>query len=214
MYAEFVSTMDECIGEVLQHLKSDGLEEETIVVFQSDHGHSMEQRTFGGGGSAGPYRGAKFSLFEGGIRVPAMISWPGNLPAGATRDQMAIATDWLPTIAELCEVELPKDRIDGKSLVPVIRSADAPSPHRVLHWQSGRGIGGKPQWAVRRGPWKLIGNPNDTSKTAPLTANDALFLSNLDEDARELTNISGDYPDIVQELQRLHQQWLEDTASQ
>ena len=74
MYAATVSTVDERIGLLLDQLETLGLRENTIVIFQSDHGHSMEQRTFGGGGSAGIYRGAKFSLFEGGIRVPAMIS--------------------------------------------------------------------------------------------------------------------------------------------
>ncbi len=60
-----------------------------IVIFQSDHGHSVEQRTFGGGGNAGPFRGAKFSLFEGGIHVPAIINWPGQLPAHKVNNQMA-----------------------------------------------------------------------------------------------------------------------------
>ncbi|MDP6721930.1 MAG: sulfatase-like hydrolase/transferase, partial [Pirellulaceae bacterium] len=93
MYAAFVSTTDEKIGELLAKVEELGLTDDTIVVFQSDHGHSMEVRTFGGGGNAGPYRGAKFSLFEGGIRVPAMISWPGHLPQGEVRDQMAVSVD-------------------------------------------------------------------------------------------------------------------------
>src|SRR5690606_5880068 len=100
-YAAFVSTMDERIGRVLARLDELGLRENTIVVFQSAHGHSTEERAFFGGGSAGPFRGAKFSLFEGGIRVPAIISWPGHLPAGQVRDQIATACDWLPTLADL-----------------------------------------------------------------------------------------------------------------
>jgi arylsulfatase A-like enzyme len=212
MYAEFVSTMDECVGQVLQHLKNEGLEQNTIVIFQSDHGHSTEQRTFSGGGSAGPYRGAKFSLFEGGIRVPAMIRWPSALPAGVVRDQMAIATDWLPTIADLCQVKLPESSLDGESLVKVIKSAEAPSPHSVLHWQSGRGKAG-PQWAVRAGPWKLIGNPNDTSNAAPITASDKLFLSNLDQDVSEMANHAGAHPDVVEDLTNLHNQWLKEVET-
>ena len=104
-YAAFVSTLDEKVGEVLKTLDRLGLRENTIVIFQSDHGHSTEERTFGGGGNAGPYRGAKFSLFEGGIRVPAMISWPGRLPENEVRGQLGTGCDWFPTIADLCGIE-------------------------------------------------------------------------------------------------------------
>src|SRR5262249_47733154 len=146
----FLSTMDERIGRLLAELDGLGLRERTIVIVQSDHGHSTEERAHFGGGSAGPYRGAKFSLFEGGIRVPAIVSWPGHLPQGEVRSQMAYGCDWLPTVAELCGVALPKNPLDGKSLVPVIQSADAPSPHAVLHWQF------ESSWAVRIGDWKLL----------------------------------------------------------
>lgn len=214
MYAAFVSTMDEMIGELVGHLKERGLRENTIIIFQSDHGHSTEQRTFGGGGSAGKYRGAKFSLFEGGIRVPAIISWPGRLPEHQVRDQFATSVDWLPTLSALTSVPLPKRRLDGKSLVPVIKSLDAKSPHDVFHWQSGRGLGGKPQWAVRSGAWKLIGNPKDTSNKAPLTAADAFFLVNLEEDPTEMTNVANQHPETVQQLKKLHDNWTQEVTKQ
>src|SRR5688572_11132565 len=79
-YAAFVSSMDERVGKLLNKLNELGLTENTIVIFQSDHGYSQEIRTFGGGGSANGLRGSKFSVFEGGIKVPAIISWPKNLP--------------------------------------------------------------------------------------------------------------------------------------
>ena len=214
MYAAFVSTMDEMIGQLLGHLEKRGLTENTIIVFQSDHGHSTEERTFGGGGSAGKYRGAKFSLFEGGIRVPAMISWPGQLPVNQVRHQMAVSVDWLPTLSELTRVPLPKRRIDGKSLVPVIQSAKAASPHKDFHWQSGRGLGGKPQWAVRSGPWKLIGNPKDTSSKRPFTNADQLFLVNLEEDPGETKNIASQEPETTKRLRLLHETWLQDVKAQ
>src|SRR5262249_8404711 len=132
LYAAFLSTMDERSGRLIAELDALHLRERSIVVFQSDHGHSTEERAFFGGGSAGPYRGAKFSLFEGGIRVPAIVSWPGHLPEGQVRDQMGHGCDWLPTIAELCGVPLPRVHLDGKSLVAVLRSADAPMPHAAL----------------------------------------------------------------------------------
>lgn len=214
MYAAFISTTDERIGQVLDKLDELKLAERTIVVYQSDHGHSTEERTFGGGGSAGPYRGAKFSLFEGGIRVPAMIRWPGQLPHGVERCQLATAVDWMPTLAELCDIPLPQRRIDGASLASVCRSDDSPTPHDEFHWQSGRGVGNRPQWAVRRGAWKLIGHPNDTSQKAPLTNADQRFLVNLDEDVSELKNLAAMHPAVVAELEQLHNAWLADVEKQ
>lgn len=212
-YAAFVSTTDECIGQLLAKLEELKLRDDTIVIFQSDHGHSTETRTFGGGGSAGPYRGAKFSLFEGGIRVPAMISWPGHLPEGEIRDQMCTACDWLPTIAALCRVPLPKRKLDGRNIVPVAQSADAASPHDVFHWQSG-GSNLGPQWAVRQGPWKLIGNPKDTSNKAPVTKDEKLFLANFDKDVREMKNLAVDHPDVVDRLKALHDAWIKEVQNQ
>ena len=86
-YAEFVSTVDEKIGELVSTLDQLGLRENTLVVVQSDHGHSTEERAFWGGGNSGPYRGAKGCLFEGGIRVPSVVTMPGTIPAGEVRDQ-------------------------------------------------------------------------------------------------------------------------------
>jgi arylsulfatase A len=211
MYNAFVSTMDESIGKLLAKLDELKLREDTIVIFQSDHGHSHEERTFGGGGSAGPYRGAKFSLFEGGIRVPAMISWPGKLPAGEVRSQMATACDWMPTIADLAGVERPDRKLDGRSIAKVIRSSEAESPHKQFHWQSG---GGKnPQWAVRDGDWKLIGNPRDTSNKAPVGKGDARFLVNLADDVSEMKNLAGDNPEIVSRLEKLHDAWRKELGN-
>ena len=209
MYAEFISSMDEAIGELLAKLDELNIRDNTIVIYQSDHGHSHEERTFGGGGSAGPYRGAKFSLFEGGIRVPAIISWPSKLPQGEVRDQFATACDWLPTIAELSGASAPKIKLDGHSIVDVINSSDAPSPHKTFHWQSGRGAGGR-QWAVRDGDWKLIGNPKDTSNKAQLNDSDKLFLVNLGEDITEMKNVAANHPDVVKRLSAMHDAWIED----
>src|SRR5208283_645778 len=102
LYAAFLSTSDDRVGRLIKFLKDSGLRERTIIAYQSDNGYSVEDRAHWGGGSSGPYRGAKFSLFEGGIRLPGIISWPGHLPAGAVRDQMVHSCDWMPTIAELC----------------------------------------------------------------------------------------------------------------
>jgi len=155
LYAAFLSTCDERIGALLRKLDDAGLREQTIVAFQSDNGHSTEERAHFGGGSAGPYRGAKFSLFEGGIRLPGIISWPGHLPQGGVRGQIVHACDWMPTFAELSGAKLLNADIDGKSMMPVIREAATPSPHEVLHWLVAAGKG-RQQWAVRQGDWKLL----------------------------------------------------------
>ena len=204
-YAASVSTDDDRIGTLLAKLDELHLRDDTIVCFMSDQGHSMEKDANGGGGSAGPYRGAKFSLFEGGTRVPAMISWPGHLPAGQVRDQVVSGCDWVPTLAELCHVELPKtETLDGRSMLPIVASADAPTAHPVLYFQTERS-----EWCVRDGPWKLIGNPVDPTHKGPLPPADRkLFLSNLDQDVGEHTNLADQHPDVVDRLGKLHDAWV------
>ena len=212
MYAAFVSTMDEMIGAVIDCVDDLGIRDNTIIVFQSDHGHSQEERTFGGGGSSGPYRGAKFSLFEGGIRVPAIISWPGEVPANQVRSQFATAVDWLPTVASMAGIDTPAERVlDGHDLTDVIYD-NADAPVDTFYWQSGRGLGGKPQWAVRHGNWKLIGNPKDTSNKAPITAKDAMFLVDLSEDVAEMRNVAAKNPEVVEQLRKMHEAWLTDVS--
>ena len=208
-YAAFVSTMDEKIGAVLAKLDELGLRDNTIVIFQSDHGHSCEERAFFGGGNAGPYRGAKFSMFEGGIRVPALISWPGTIAAEQVRDQVAVSMDWMPTVAELCRVDLPDVTLEGHSLVPVINDLTAETPHPVVHWQTGKVDSPNRHWAVRRGNWKLLGNPTDPTDEESITAADSLFLVNLGEDVSESNNLATQHPERVQELKKLHQDWVE-----
>jgi arylsulfatase A-like enzyme len=210
-YATFVSTTDEMVGEMLDYLESLGLRENTIVLFQSDHGHSVEERTFGGGGSAGPYRGHKGTLFEGGLRVPSVVSWPGHLPEGAVRDQLVCGIDWFPTLAELSGVPLPEENpIDGKSIIPVIGDGAAESPHDTLYWR----LGGNPdnaKWVVREGDWKLLGNTSENvipEGTTPLTKEDkARFLVNLSEDIGETKNVSTENPDVVKHLLELREQY-------
>ena len=198
LYAAFISTMDERIGVLMEAVERLGLSRQTIVVFQSDQGHSTEQRAHFGGGENGPFRGAKGSLFEGGIRVPAIIAWPGHLPENEVRDQMAHGCDWLPTLAELCGVTLPDAELHGRSLVEVIRTAGAKSPHEVLHWRL------RDQWAVRQGPWKLIHRPRATGDGPPLSeADKQWFLANLEENPGERKNYAPQHPQLVEQLQSL-----------
>jgi arylsulfatase A len=203
LYAAFLASTDERIGALIKKVDDLGLRERTIIAFQSDNGHSTEERAHSGGGTAGPYRGAKFSLFEGGIRLPAIISWPKNLPANAVRHQVSHACDWLPTLAELCGVKVINEDLDGKSLVSVLKT-DVPSPHQTLHWVIGDGK--NPQWAVRHGDWKLISGTRDTGAREGSNDQIPVFLSNLALDISEKKNYADERPEIVEQLRKLHQE--------
>jgi arylsulfatase A-like enzyme len=116
----------------------------------------------------------------------------------------------MPTIAELCGVSLLNPDIDGRSLVPVLKSSDAPSPHDTTHWQTGTGENA--HWAVRRGDWKLIGNPQDTGNTGLPAPKGPLFLSDLAGDLGETRDHSADHPEIVADLLKRREEWLKSIA--
>lgn len=200
-YAALVSTLDEHVGRVLSKLDALGLRENTLVIYLSDHGHSTEERANFGGGNPGPYRGAKFSLFEAGLRVPAIVSLPGMIPANETRDQFAVSVDLYPTIAELTGAPLPARKLDGRSLLPILQDDARPGP-REFHWQQGD------QWAVRDGDWKLVVNARDTDRSR-VPADQKRFLSNLSEAITERENLAPKHPEVVERLTRLHQVWLD-----
>jgi arylsulfatase A-like enzyme len=195
LYAAFLSTMDERIGWLLKKLDSLGLSKKTIVIFQSDQGHSTEVRAHGGGGNPGPYRGAKGSLYEGGLRVPAIISWPSHLPENEVRDQFATSCDWFPTILELCNLSGAKHKIDGKSLLPILRQAEAPSPHEVFFWKHNI------KWAVRQGKWKLFVTDKSTE------------LYDIPSDPGEVDNLAAKHPEVVNRLMKIGEEYRESRAA-
>lgn len=202
LYGAFLSTQDDIIGKLIEHLEVGGLIEDTIIILQSDNGHSTEERAHCGGGSAGPFRGAKASLFEGGIRVPSIISWPSVLPQGVVRGQMAVNTDWLPTLAELCDLRLGEVALDGRSLVGVIHNAASSSPHEEGYcWQF------RDQWAVRMGAWKLLGNAVDTGVAERVRLSEKLLLVNLETDPGEAVNLAAKYPERVEAMHRYYKRW-------
>jgi len=200
LYCAFVSTMDEVVGGMMEYLREKGIDDETLIIFQSDNGYSAETPAWGGGGFKGDYRGCKFSLFEGGIRVPSIISYPGVLPEGEVRDQMSMNIDWFPTIVELTGVPATGMDVDGKSLVPVIRK-DAPSAHEVLYFDF------LDQWAVRKGDWKLIFNVTDSEDGNKRETIEGYYLTNLAKDPSERTNLADQYPEVVEELGKLKKDW-------
>lgn len=204
IYGAFVSAQDERIGKLMATLEQLQLIDNTIIIFQSDNGHSVEERAHFGGGNAGIYRGAKRGLFEGGIRVPSIICWPGVIPENEIRNQMVHGIDWLPTLLELLGLDYPMEKLDGKSITGIIQSDLAESPHEVLFWERTY----RNQWVVRKGPWKLYANAIDHPGMHELSQQDReLFLANLDEDPGETINLVNDFPDIVENLKALYMQW-------
>jgi arylsulfatase A-like enzyme len=204
-YAAFVSSMDELIGQVVEHLEKIGKRENTIILVQSDHGHSVEERTFHGGGYAGPYRGHKSSFFEGGLRVPSIISWPAKLPQGEVREQWVTGCDWYPTFAKWIGAKLPETvKFDGKPIDRVIASSESKSPHTKFLWSFQESK--KAHWAMREGSWKLISNPRDyINKKSLNSKKDAMFLVNLDRDIGEKTNLAAQHPEKVEKLLQLRE---------
>ncbi|GAA4291668.1 sulfatase family protein [Aestuariibaculum suncheonense] len=201
-YAAFISTIDERIGFLMDTLENLGIRENTIIIYQSDNGYSTETRAFGGGGNAGPYRGAKSSLFEGGIRLPTIISWKNNLPENVVNNQFLMNIDWMPTLANLCKLNKIETQIDGIDLSKMIENPKKATERNSGFWKYGK------QWVVRKGNWKLIGFPKDTSNKGELNLEeDALFLSNLDEDVSEMVNLASKYPEKVKELTQVFLAW-------
>lgn len=211
MYAASVSTMDEKIGLLLRKLDELELTDNTIIIFQADQGFSKEERTFGGGGYAGAHRGSKFSVFEGGVLAPSIISWPGHIPVDAVRDQFSTNIDWFPTLAEYCNIRLPDRKIDGKSLVKVIASDKARPAHDDFYWQF-EGTKDNPQWAVREGDWKLLHSPRE-SKPEDLDTN-KFMLVNMKTGSDESKNVAAEHPDVVKRLKEKYQKWISEVFTQ
>lgn len=183
LYAAFLSTMDDHIGALVKKIDDLGMREDTIIVFQSDHGHSVETRAHGGGGSAGPYQGHKGNLYEGGIRVPAIISWKGHLPENEVRGQMATGCDWYPTLLDLCQLPVADHPLTGKSIVSVIKSSKATTPHQIFHWRHSK------QTVVRSGKWKLMIKHGARSE-----------LFDIPNDPGETNNLAKQHSDVVSSL--------------
>ena len=216
-YAPMISTVDDRIGQVLDKLDALQLRENTIIIYMSDNGHSTEdyynwQVSYGGnggGGYTGKWRGAKGSFFEGGLRVPAIISYPKEFAQGEVRDQAIVNLDILPTLCELLDIPTPKNKLDGKSIVSVLKSKEAASPHKAMHWMW------QEMWAVREGNWKLIYKGHDTTgkySEHPQKEFDMpdYYLAKLDDTNPEEINYADQHPEIVTKLENLHKVWATD----
>lgn len=149
IFAAMLANMDDSVGEILSALAKNDLDENTLVVFISDNGGPTQELT----SSNHPLRGEKGSLYEGGIRVPFLMSWPGKIPTNQQSDQPVISLDIFATACAAAGIALPtKNPIDGINLLPYLNGEESSPPHDALFWRTGK------RAALRRGEWKLVRN--------------------------------------------------------
>jgi arylsulfatase A-like enzyme len=144
LYEDVIRELDWSVGQILETIRSLGIDDNTLVIFLSDNGPYF-------GGSTGGLRGMKGSTWDGGIRVPMVARWPGQIPAGQVNTSIAGSIDIMPTVLKLAGVPLPDDRIiDGRDIWPLLTSESAESPHDALYAMKGTNL-----MTVRSGRWKL-----------------------------------------------------------
>ena len=189
VYAGMVEAMDQACGKVLEALRQLGLNEHTVVIFMSDNGGLSTSE--GHPTSNLPLRAGKGWLYEGGIREPMMIKWPGVTKSGSICEVPVISTDFYPTMLEMAGLPpRPKQHIDGISLVPLLRDKKIDRGAIYWHYPHYGNQGGAPGSAIREGNWKLI----------EWFENGRLELYNLKRDIGEKNNLTDKYPEIVKRL--------------
>ncbi|MBS2210282.1 sulfatase-like hydrolase/transferase [Carboxylicivirga mesophila] len=196
-FAAMVLALDDGVGEIMKALEEQGIAENTVVVFISDNGSPKGQAKGSTPGdymsSTGGLRGWKGDTYEGGIRVPFLIKWPGILQPG-TYNKPVINLDILPTIASHLDLGTDND-FDGVNLLPFLTGKEDGMPHDILYWRR------DDDYAIRKGDWKLCWNDRGMKDT------DAAELFNLADDPREQHNLAAQFPELAKELQRIFDEW-------
>lgn len=193
LYGDVIMEVDWSVGEILGCLKDLGIDEQTMVVFTSDNGPWLQYGI--DGGSAGPLREGKGTLYEGGVRVPAIFRWPGRIPAGETSGAIAGNHDLLPTLAELAGAPVPTDRtIDGRSLWTVLSGKHKDQHHTFFHYMGASPKGRVKFHGIRDEKWKLLVQVNNEGK---VTGNE---LYDLGSDVGEKFNRIEQHPEIAERL--------------
>ena len=199
-YAAMVETLDNSVGRILQKLKDVGLEDNTIVCFTADNGGLSTSE--GSPTSNLPLRGGKGWLYEGGIREPFLVRWPGYVSPGSTCDVPVVSTDFYPTILEMAGLPArPEQHLDGTSLVPLLKNSGKLKRDAIFwHYPHYSNQGGFPGAAVRMGNYKLIERFEDG----------ATHLYDLSDDVSEQSDLANEMPDRVAVMKsRLHD-WYKD----
>ena len=206
IFSASVTDLDAQIGRLLKGLEEMGLADKTLVLFSSDNGpEDIHIRNAGhsGVGSAGPFRGRKRSLYEGGVRVPGIVRWPGHVPSGRIDETSIVAgCDFLPTVCKLAGAEIPKNHaLDGEDVGDILLG---PSRARTkpLMWNWRFNIAGEvfhrsPMLAIRDGDYKLLMNPDHSR----------LELYDIPKDPTQLSNIAEKHPDVVARLSQQVLAW-------
>ncbi|NQT38673.1 MAG: arylsulfatase [Planctomycetes bacterium] len=247
LYGDFVMEADDCVGRVVKALAQHGLDRNTLLIVTSDHGPAayagntreaipgnLQQLEKKGHYSAGIYRGYKFSVYEGGLRVPFVVRWPGVVKPGTQCDRLVGLNDLMRTLADITGHALSAEQApDSISFLPLLSDPTIEAPRESMVMQSTH------HWVIRRGPWKLAlcpgsgasgnwgGNTpvsNDAWKAAraefgrrptpdDLRAAPFVQLFNLDDDPREKSNVASGHPEIVEELVKLLDQRIESGRS-
>lgn len=209
LYADVIQEIDWSVGEILRTLSENDLDQNTLVIFTSDNGPWLSYGDHSG--SAGTLREGKGTVWEGGVRVPCIVRWPGKVPAGTVCNEPAMTIDLLPTVAHLTSTKLPDHKIDGKNIWSLIDGTpNAKSPQEAYYFY----YNANDLLAVRSGPWKfyvpqayrsLNGRPGGTNGIPAKYENlrTDLALYNLEMDLAEARNVAGDHPEVVQKMEKL-----------
>lgn len=202
VYAGMVDAMDQAVGKVLARLDQLGLREDTLVIFTSDNGGLSTSE--GWPTSNLPLRGGKGWMYEGGLRVPLLVRWPGVVSPGSRVDAPVSSPDFYPTALEAARVAaVPGQRIDGKSLVPLFKGETWPERPLFWHYPHYGNQGGAPASAIRRGDWKLIEWFDEP----------ATELYNVRDDIGENTDRSQQEPGRVRQMQAELEAWRQDVGA-
>ena len=193
-YAAMISRMDRTVGRVMDLLKELKLDQNTIVLFSSDNGAidayaGTDAKFFG---SLANFRGMKGSLYEGGIRIPLIVRWPGHVKAGTTSDLPVAFWDLLPTLGDAAGIETPKG-LDGVSILPTLTGRGEQARHEFLYWEFPAYRG---QQAVRAGKWKIV-------RQNLVKGPSAFELYDLEADPSESKDVAAEHPDVVKRLEAI-----------
>jgi arylsulfatase A-like enzyme len=186
-----IEEVDWSVGEILDAVNKAGIADNTLVIFTSDNGAAV--------GSSLPLRAKKGSVYDGGIREPTLMWWPGKIPAGAVCHEVTASIDLMPTLVNLCDGKLPERKIDGLDIWPLMSGAEgAKSPHETYVLMHGPGT-------VRSGPWKFYpwaeGQGRGRNRPVGKVSPQPVQLYNTVEDISEKTNVAKEHPELVEKLQ-------------
>jgi arylsulfatase A-like enzyme len=207
LFGDVMMEVDWSVGQILGALRKHKLDKNTLVIFTADNGPWLSYGDHAG--SAGPLREGKGTMFDGGCRESTLMWWPGTVPAGSICKTPAMTIDILPTVAELIGAKLPKHKIDGKSIVNLIKGNSDKSPQEAYYFYMGRQL-----QAIRMGNWKLhfphgyrtmAGRPGGKGgiPTKYSQARIGVSLFDLDIDIGETTDVKEKHPEILAKMQQL-----------